>query len=336
MPFSPARAMIGAGLSLLLLLAACGDDQPSSTGSPSPTPTNSPTTPSATPSGKAAKVTSSTNLNNVKVTGEYGKPPKVHVKAPWAIDKTRSKVVKANQSGAVIRGGQTIEVNYAGYNGRTGKKFDDSFSRGSTASFNLDQVVPGFMKGLVGQHQGSRVLIAMPGSDGYDASGGNSQIDIKVGDTLIFVVDVVGVQLSGPKGSKVAPKNGLPTVTDNKGTPEITIPKSDPPAKLQVQPLIKGTGKKVGADDTVTINYKWQAWSDGKVVEQTYGSKPAETPLSSLLPGIVKGLNGQTVGSRVLLVVPPAQGYPQGNESPKINKDETLVFVVDVLFTRSQ
>ena len=37
------------------------------------------------------------------------------------------------------------------------------------------QVVPGFSKGLTGQRQGSRVLIAMPGKDGYDASGGSPQ-----------------------------------------------------------------------------------------------------------------------------------------------------------------
>jgi peptidylprolyl isomerase len=134
----------------------------------------------------------------------------------------------------------------------------------------------------------------------------------------------------------VTPKAGLPAVADQNGTPQVTVPKSEPPAKLQVQPLIKGTGKKVGADDTVTINYQWVTWSDGKVVEQTYGSKPAETPLSTLLPGIVKGLTGQTVGSRVLLVIPPAQGYPEGNASPKINKGETLVFVVDILFKSGQ
>jgi peptidylprolyl isomerase len=340
-PFSPARVIIGVGLSLsLLLLVACGEDEPSSTASTSAAPSSSPTpstpsTPSPTPSPKP-KVAASTNLDKVKVTGAYGKAPKVTVKAPWAIDKTRSKVLKANQSGATILAGQTIEVNYAGYNGRTGKKFDDSYSRGATAAFNIDQVVPGFKKGLVGQHQGSRVLMAMPGPDGYDASGGNPQADIQVGDTLIFVVDVVTVQLTGPAGSKVTPKPGLPTVTDNEGNPEITIPKSDPPAKLQIQPLIKGTGRKVGAEDTVTIDYKWATWSDGKVVEQTYDSKPADSPLSSLLPGIVKGLTGQTVGSRVLLVIPPAEGYPEGNESPKINKGETLVFVVDVLFASSQ
>ena len=42
-----------------------------------------------------------------------------------------------------------------------------------------------------------------------------------------------------------------------------------------MQPLIKGEGKKVGANDTITFNYRWVRWSDGKVLEETYGGKPA-------------------------------------------------------------
>ena len=100
-----------------------------------------------------------------------------------------------------------------------------------------------------------------------------------------------------------------------------------------MQPLIKGKGKKVAKTDTVTINYTWLDWNTGKVLEQTYDAKPADAPLPSLLPGMQQGLAGQTVGSRVLLVIPPDLGYPQGNATPKINPGETLVMVVDLLFT---
>ena len=131
-------------------------------------------------------------------------------------------------NGAVVKAGQTVEVNYHGVDGRTGETFDSSFTRGTPIAFSLDQVVPGFSKGLVGQRQGSRVVIAMPGSDGYDPSGGNPQAGIEVGDTLIFVVDLVGVQLAGPQGTPVKPKEGLPTVTVKNGQPEITVPKSRP------------------------------------------------------------------------------------------------------------
>jgi hypothetical protein len=67
--------------------------------------------------------------------------------------------------------------------------------------------------------------------------------------------------------------------------------------------------------------------TDGRLLEETYGDKPATTALSGLLPGMVKGLTGKTVGSRVLLVVPPDQGYPDGNDKPKIEKGETLGFM---------
>jgi len=42
-------------------------------------------------------------------------------------------------------------------------------------------------------------------------------------------------------------------------------------------------------------------------------------------------LVGQPVGSRVLLVVPPADGYGAAGSPPKISGTDTLVFVVDIL-----
>ena len=342
MPSSPFRVAVALGLaSSVLFLFGCSKDKPAETpasAAPS-TPAASPSAPSPTPSAsktpKPKPIKASNNFDKVSVTGSYGKEPKVKVDSPWAIDKTRSKVLEPGK-GPVVGEGQSVEVNYYGVNGRTGKMFDESFKRGQPIAFSLAQVVPGFSKGLTGQRQGSRVLIAMPGKDGYDAAGGNPQAGIEVGDTLIFVVDLVDLQLPGPEGTRVQPKAGLPTVADQGGKPEITIPESAPPTALEVQPLIKGKGKKVGANDVVTFNYAWARWSDGKVLEQSYGGQPATTALSGLLPGMVKGLEGQTVGSRVLLVIPPADGYPDGNATPSIKPGETLVLVVDLLFAQSQ
>ncbi len=170
------KLVIGLGLSAsLVFLGACGKDDPSTgeTAEPSASASAS-ATGSASPSASApAKAAVSNNFDKVTVSGDYGKSPKVSVKSPWSIDKTRTKVLKPSD-GAVIQAGSTVEVDYYGVDGRTGKKFDDSYSRGAPVAFPLDQVVPGFSKGLVGQRQGSRVLIAMPGSDGYDSSGGNA------------------------------------------------------------------------------------------------------------------------------------------------------------------
>jgi peptidylprolyl isomerase len=330
-------AVVGGLTAALAALAGCGGGTPTTSNSTAPTPSASGSAaspkPSASPTPSKAKVTPSTNLNAIKVDGAYGKEPKVTFKAPWAIDKTRTLVLQEGD-GPTVQAKQSVTVNYYGVNGRTGKKFDDSFSRGQPVTFSLAQVVPGFSKGLTGQKQGSRVLIAMPGSDGYDASGGSAQAGIEVGDTLIFVVDIEATTLSGPEGAAVAPKAGLPTVKDNKGVPEVTVPKTDPPKTLVTQPLIKGSGAKVGAGDLITFDYAWYTW-DGKLVESSYAGEPGSAELAKLLPGLRKGLVNQTVGSRVLLVVPPADGYPNGNASPKIDKNTTLVFVVDLLFTQA-
>jgi peptidylprolyl isomerase len=312
----------------LTLLAACGDQgDPGASASPSAPASGSP---SASASPSAAPVKPSDNLNAIKVTGAYGKQPKVTFKAPFAISKTQTKVLSQGD-GPTIKEGASVTLNYEGINARTGKTFDSSFGRGKPATFSLAQVVPGFGKGLVGQKQGSRVLIGITGPDGYDGSGGNPQIDVQVGDTLLFVVDVVAVPLDGPKGEKVAAKDGLPTVTDKNGVPEVTMPKTAPPTTLTVQPIIKGDGAKVAATDTITFNYRWYTW-DGKLLEDSYKSGAQQYQVSGLLPGMAKGLTGQIVGSRVLLIVPPADGYPDGNATPKIDKNTTLVLVVDLLF----
>lgn len=328
-----ARLRVAAALTLsasLLLVTACSDDEPEGGESAAPSAVPPSAAPSASPSAQES-VEPSKNLDAITVKGEAPDPPQVTFEAPWAIDKSQNKVLEQGDGDKVPDGG-FVEVNYQGINGRTGEPFDDSYSRGAPVAFNVDGVVAGFKKGLVGQQVGSRVLLAMPGEDGYDEQGGQPDAGIEVGDSLIFVVDIVSTQLSGPDGEEVAPKDGLPTVSGD--TPKISIPDGDPPKELVSQPLIKGEGKEVGETDAVTVNYRAVTWSDGKVVEDSYGKAPETGELSTLIEGWKTGLAGQTVGSRMLLVVPPDQAYPDGNESPRIDKGETLVYVVDLLFTQ--
>ena len=54
------------------------------------------------------------------------------------------------------------------------------------------------------------------------------------------------------------------------------------------------------------------------------------TRLSGVIPGWTQGLAGQTVGSQVLLVIPPDLGYGD-QASGSIPANSTLVFVVDIL-----
>ena len=93
--------------------------------------------------------------------------------------------------GDVVADGATVVVNYHGVNWNTGEVFDSSFDRGSPATFSTSGVIQGFHDAIVGQKIGSRVVVIIPSDLGYgDAGSGDT---IKGGDTLVFVIDILGL-----------------------------------------------------------------------------------------------------------------------------------------------
>ena len=94
--------------------------------------------------------------------------------------------------GAVVADGATVIVNYEGVNWNTGEVFDSSFDRGEPATFSTQGVIQGFHDALVGQKVGSRVVVIIPSELGYGDTGSGDLI--KGGDTIVFVVDILGVQ----------------------------------------------------------------------------------------------------------------------------------------------
>ncbi len=191
MPSTSARARLLAGAAaacLALTLSACsGDPSTSATPSPSASPSESPT-PTPTPE----PVPVSDSIDGIAVDGAIGSAPTVTIPAPFAIDTTRTRVlVEGDPAAPGAAENAILEIGYVGYNARTGEKFDSSFDRGAPAVMSIEQTVAGFRTGLTGAKAGDRRLIVMPGSEGYDPSGGNPQAGIEVGDTLVFVVDIL-------------------------------------------------------------------------------------------------------------------------------------------------
>jgi len=50
-----------------------------------------------------------------------------------------------------------------------------------------------------------------------------------------------------------------------------------------------------------------------------------------VIPGIAEALIGQTVGSQVLVSIPPALGYAQESLPPGVPPGATLVYVFDIV-----
>ncbi len=325
-------ALAAAALSALALTACSGDTGTEPAGgntddaatTPAASPSDAASSPAPLPTGN---ITPSENLDAITVSD--ADTPEITVPAPWAINSTQTKVLRDSSNTQVVGAASTVTVNYVGVNGRTGAVFDSSFQRGQAATFSMDGVITGFKDGLTGQKVGSRVLIGMTGADGY--AQGNPQAGIQAGDSLVFVVDIVSASYDEATGEAVTPAAGLPTVTVTEGKPELTFPEGGVNAEqLVVQPLIKGAGTAIEANSTISVKYRVWGAKSGKLIMDGWQG-PQTGKLSTLINGWKTGLLGQTAGSRVMLVVPAADSYPNGEPSKGLEVGEGVVYVIDVL-----
>jgi FKBP-type peptidyl-prolyl cis-trans isomerase len=278
----------------------------------------------------------------VSVTGTFAKSAAITIPAqPAGSGLTVKTLIQGN--GPTLGKTDSFVGDYAVYiwSGKTHKLAQSTFQTKSPALFT-GQLLPGLETALRGKKMGSRVLAVIPPKDGYGKTG-NSQAGVTAKDTLVFVVDMIkkfgakdsasGAQLSNGGGT-------LPTVTAAAGSaPTVKIPAASvkPPTALVSKVLIKGTGATVSKGQTVVAQYVGVIWRTGKVFDSSWSrSEPfgftiGATP-SQVIPGWDTGLIGQTVGSRVMLVIPSADGYGKtGNSQAGIKGTDTLVFVVDIL-----
>lgn len=274
----------------------------------------------------------------VTATGKFGAAPKVTIPAEKANGALYTKTL-IQGTGAPLTTSESLVGNFVLYDwsGTTHKLLGSTYSNGSPTLF-AGQMLPGLQKALIGQKAGSRVLAVIPPKDAFGSSG-NSQIGVKGTDTLVFVIDMINaVGNSSTVGGTQASNGGgaLPTVTAAPGkAPTVTIPSSAPPKTLQVKTLIKGTGQKVAKGDYIVVQYTGVNWRTKKVFDSSWSrNQPFGLNIGEgqVIKGWDTGLVGQTVGSRVLLVIPPADGYGKtGSSTAGINGTDTLVFVVDIL-----
>lgn len=135
------------------------------------------------------------------------------------------------------------------------------------------------------------------------------------------------------KGNEAAMTEGFPTVvTDQNNVPQIKTPTGEMPAEFKKATLVKGSGAVVKIGDTVTLNYSGYLW-DGTMFDSSWSrGEPAVFPLleGQLISGFIKELDGETVGSRVIAIMPPSDGYGS-RDLGTIPPNSTLIFIVEIL-----
>jgi peptidylprolyl isomerase len=285
-----------------------------------------------------------TNSNaTVTASGSFGKAPNVTIPKEKASTKLTVKTL-INGTGPALTKTEQFLGNYVVYSWDGTAHALKGSTYTSAPTLFTSPLLPGLQTALTGKPVGSRVLAVIPPKEGFGTSG-NPNAGIKGTTTLVFVVDVLKAYNGKEAASGSAQSNGggsLPTVTEPAKAgeaPTVKMPASSvkPPTTLQVKTLIKGSGATVAKGDAVVVQYVGYIWRTGKVFDSSwsrnaeFGFTDGSTP-SQVIPGWDTGLVGQTVGSRVLLVIPPKDGYGStGASQAGINGTDTLVFVVDII-----
>ena len=122
-------------------------------------------------------------------------PEKPEVDAPEGPPPTELEITDLTVGdGAEAGPGDQVSVHYVGVAHSTGEEFDASYNRGAPLDFPLGggRVIKGWDDGVAGMKVGGRRRLVIPPHLAYGDRGAGGVIG--PGETLIFVVDLVGVR----------------------------------------------------------------------------------------------------------------------------------------------
>ncbi len=311
---------------LVLGLTGCQLNEPDAT--PDTAGTDSPT--ACAPSGPMSEA--------VEVSGDFDTTPTVTIPAPLSVTATQRTVV-IEGDGTEVQDGALTQIHFSLYNGESGALSTSTEYDPSTlvqATVDEDVFLPGLVQTLRCSTVGSRIVGVVPASAAFGDQG-NADLGVGPGEPIVFILDLVGVVPTQAEGDSTPLPDGFPEVTwADDGQPTVKIPDADPPAELKVATVITGTGPVVGAGDSVTVQYQGVNWTSGEVFDESWGKGAANFTTDGVIPGFGDAMIGQTVGSRVVVIIPPDQGYgPSGGQPDAgISATDTLVFVIDILATQ--
>lgn len=297
-----------------LLLAGCsGGAAPESSSTPDPTASSS----------CALDAQPGATSDAVSLEGE-GADTKVSVPADAAFAGVERTIVSEGD-GEEIGVNDLVSVQYQIVDAASGEVLDSS-ARGEDGLLpvlletNQSSL---FVAALECEPVGSRVVLALPGNVMGDGAS-----------NIVVYAEAVEHLPEVATGSPVDPTPGMPTVElDDDGAPTVTIPDADEPTETEVAVLKQGDGATVGEGDLVVVQYLGVKWSDGSEFDSSWSrdAAPTQFQTTGVVTGFKAALEGQKVGSQVVVEMPPADGYgaSEGHELQK----ESLVFVVDILAT---
>ena len=253
-------------------------------------------------------------------TGDFAAAVTVDLPDDFAPDGLqRSTVIEGD--GEQIQPGDLLKANFTLVDATTGAVQLETLSTDPAGMDTLIESQQIFGAALECATVGSRTVSVFPA----DTLGQGST-------PFVLVADALEELPTRADGAEVAPVDGMPTVTfDDSGKPTITVPDAPAPGEVRLENLRKGDGDVVNPGDSVIVHYTGALYDGGEVFDSSWDrGTPAQFATSGVVEGFRQALEGQTVGSQVVVVIPPAQGYGDQAQG-SIPANSTLVFVVDIL-----
>ncbi len=139
--------------------------------------------------GGKDKVSETSSQGLPAVTAIAGEAPPITAPTGTAPTTLQSKDIIVG-TGTEVVATSTLTVHYTLMTWSDGKIIESSWTGGQPATFPLAGVIAGWQQGLPGAKVGGRRLLVIPADLGY---GPNGSGPIGPNETLIFVVDIIGV-----------------------------------------------------------------------------------------------------------------------------------------------
>lgn len=270
--------------------------------------------------------------DSIEVRGDFGSNLTLETETPIQAEALQRTVLESGE-GTVIAEGDTFVGHLNIFAGSNGEPYAQEATRHVLDSEGL---ATWYFDTIKCAGAGDRIASTVPALDML-GEGGGAAAGIADEDTMIVVVDLRAV-LSAGAGRAVGSAQELPadfpqvTLTEN-GAPTVTIPAEVAgQAEFAVAASILGNGAEVEVGQTVLVQYQSLIARTGEVFEDSWGGEAVSFPLDEVIPGFRDGLVGQTVGSQVVIIVPPGSGYAEEDlEFMGLQATDVMVYVVDIL-----
>ncbi len=222
-------------------------------------------------------------------------PPKDLAKAPSAAKRTKSGVsykMLERGRGKKPADGDTVEIEYTGWLGATGKLFDSTHINAAANKMALKRLVPGWREVMLQLREGDHAIVWIPEKQAYGGRPGAPRGDLVLDLKLLSVVE--------------APKP--PPVPKNLAKPPADVERTDSGIAYKV--LKKGTGNvHPAASSRVKVHYS--GWTtDGKMFDSSVTrGQPSKVGLGQVIKGWTEGVALMVVGEKTRFWIPESLAY---------------------------